>query len=94
MDELGSDADIFVCGPCREGKNLEWMSAGFGYLSFTAASRVRRKYGSCGNAWLVIRSDGGDKDTPDQWRMESGRVYRIFCQTCEGRSWKSWVQLG
>ena len=46
MDEFGSDADILVCGPWREGKNFEWINAGFGYLSFTAASRVRRKYGS------------------------------------------------
>ena len=46
MLELTSDALIFVCGPCSAGKNLAWMSAGLGYLSFTATSRVSRKYGS------------------------------------------------
>ena len=46
MLELTSDALIFVCGPCSAGKNLAWMSAGFGYLSLTATSRVSRKYGS------------------------------------------------
>lgn len=44
--EFASDALIFVCGPCSAGKNLEWISVGFGYLSFAATSRVRRKYGS------------------------------------------------
>ena len=46
MLELTSDALIFVCGPWSAGKNLAWMSAGFGYLSLTATSRVSRKYGS------------------------------------------------
>jgi hypothetical protein len=43
---FASDALIFVWGPCSAGKNLEWRRTGFGYLSFTATSRVRRKYGS------------------------------------------------
>lgn len=46
MLEFVSEALIFVCGPCSAGKNLEWSSAGLGYLSFAATSRVRRKYGS------------------------------------------------
>ena len=46
MLEFTSDALIFVCGPCNAGKNLAWMSAGLGYLSFAATSRVSRKYGS------------------------------------------------
>ena len=46
MLELASDALIFVCGPCSAGKNLACSSAGFGYLSFAATSRVSRKYGS------------------------------------------------
>jgi len=43
---FGSLALILVCGPCRAGKNFEWMSVGFGYFSFWATSRVKRKYGS------------------------------------------------
>ena len=46
MELVSLDALIFVWLPCRLGKNLEWMSDGLGYLSFTAASRVWRKYGS------------------------------------------------
>ena len=46
MLEFRSDALILVCGPCSAGKNLEWISVGFGYLSLPATSRVSRKYGS------------------------------------------------
>lgn len=43
---LGSLALIFVCGPCKAGKNLEWTRAGLECFSFKAMSRVNLKYGS------------------------------------------------
>jgi len=41
--EFGFEALIFVWGPWRAGKNMEWIKAGLGYLSFAATSLVRRK---------------------------------------------------
>ena len=46
MLELMSDALIFVCGPCRAGKNFACSKDGLGYFNLCATSRVRRKYGS------------------------------------------------
>lgn len=43
MDELVSDALIFVCEPCKAGKNLLCNKAGFGYFNLTATSRVSLK---------------------------------------------------
>ena len=46
MADESSLALIFVEGPCRAGKNFEWISAGLEYFSLSATSRHRRKYGS------------------------------------------------
>ena len=46
IEELASLADIFVFAPCRAGKNVEWIKAGFGKPNFGATSLVIRKYGS------------------------------------------------
>ena len=46
MDELGSLADIFVLAPCRAGKNVEWIKAGFKKPNRGATSLVILKYGS------------------------------------------------
>ena len=46
MDEFGSLADIFDFAPCRAGKNLERIRAGFLHFKTGAMSRVIRKYGS------------------------------------------------
>ncbi len=40
MEEVGSEADILDCGPCRAGKNVEWMIAGLEKPSRGAISRV------------------------------------------------------
>ena len=43
---------------------------------------------------ISVRTEKSRENILDQWRTELGRVYRTFCQTCEGRSWKSWARLG
>jgi hypothetical protein len=47
--ELTFDADIFVLAPWRAGRNLACRSAGFLYPSRSAASRVKRNWGSVGH---------------------------------------------
>lgn len=65
---LGSLALILVCGPCKAGKNFEWIRVGLGYFSFWATSRVRRKYGS----WSIAQGiKQGILDTvPKIWGKE------------------------
>lgn len=46
IEELGSLALIFVCAPCKAGKNVEWSKAGFKQPIRGATSLVIRKYGS------------------------------------------------
>lgn len=46
IEELGSLALIFVCAPCKAGKNVEWSRAGFKHPIRGATSLVIRKYGS------------------------------------------------
>jgi hypothetical protein len=61
--ELTFDADILVLAPWRAGRNLACRSAGFLYPSRSAASRVKRNWGSAGFPSRVARgkrSKGGD----------------------------------
>lgn len=63
--EFGRLALIFVPGPCSAGKKTLCMSAGFGYFSRPATSRVRRKYGSWSMAQGI--SAGTVPFGPNQW---------------------------
>jgi hypothetical protein len=47
MAEAGVLALILVLGPCRAGKNLEWITAGLRKPMRGATSLVMRKNGSC-----------------------------------------------
>ena len=54
IDDVGSDALILDCGPCKAGKNTECSNAGLWKPNLGATSRVIRKYGSCQRTKNVI----------------------------------------
>jgi hypothetical protein len=57
MAEPGVLALILVLGPCRAGKNLEWITAGLRKPMRGATSLVMRKNGSCTHTQTVYVSE-------------------------------------
>lgn len=93
MDEVGSLELILLFGPCKAGKNVEWINAGLRYPRRGATSRVIRKYGSWKLCIKTHNSDRGSCNLLGQWHREWDRKCRFDHQRYSGRNYWMKEQL-